>query len=115
MMNNRSRGLPGGDLVAAGMDALHRGEETVEGLLVAIGAPRLRRLGLALPPKEALPGEPELRLYRRLVALRCGAAHSRYNALVRRLVSFERALERERRMRAVLLNPDDPHYRAPRV
>jgi hypothetical protein len=60
----------------------------VESLLVSIGAPRLRRLGLAIPDTLA---EPELRLYRLLSEKHGDAAHSRYNALVRRLVSFERA------------------------
>jgi hypothetical protein len=35
--------------------------------------------------------EPEHRLYAALAAENPGAAHSRYNALIRRLVSFERA------------------------
>jgi len=39
----------------------------------------------------ALP-DAEHRLYGRLASDGGGAAHGRYNALVRRLVSFERAL-----------------------
>jgi hypothetical protein len=35
---------------------------------------------------------PEHRLYLRLAADDSDSAHSRYNALIRRLVSFERAL-----------------------
>jgi hypothetical protein len=35
---------------------------------------------------------PEHRLYARLAQDNPDAAHSRYNALIRRLVSFERAL-----------------------
>ena len=65
------------------------GFETCEALLVSIGHPRLRRLGLDLPPPLV---EPEQRLYRLLAAQDPDRAHSRYNALVRRLVSFERAL-----------------------
>ncbi|MBA3895147.1 MAG: hypothetical protein H0X69_15930 [Gemmatimonadales bacterium] len=80
--------LPGGDLIATGLDELRRGLETVPSLLVSIGAPRLRRLGFAVPP--GLP-EPEQRLYARLAREHGAAAHSRYNALIRRLVSFERA------------------------
>jgi hypothetical protein len=34
--------LPGGDLIASGLDDLRRGLETVPSLLVSIGAPRRR-------------------------------------------------------------------------
>ncbi len=81
--------LPGSDLVEAGTADLARGRESVEALLVSIGAPRLRQLGIAVDSPLA---EPELRLYRRLAAEFGDAAHGKYNALVRRLVSFERAL-----------------------
>lgn len=80
--------LPGGELVRAGVDDLERGAESIEALLVSIGAPRLRLAGLEIP--SPLPS-PELRLYERLRQEDANAAHSRYNALVRRLVSFERA------------------------
>ena len=88
--------LPGADLVVAGMAALQRREFTIEALVVAVGAPRLRRAGLVLPEAADEPEAPELALY---AALRAegGNAHSRYNALIRRLVSFERALEAARR------------------
>ena len=82
--------LPGGTLVAAGMDDLSRGEASVEALLVSIGAPRLERLGLRVP--SPFPS-PEHRLYELLRESDPDGAHSRYNALVRRLVSFERAAE----------------------
>jgi len=36
--------LPGGDLVREGLEDLRNGRETAPALLVAIGAPRLRRL-----------------------------------------------------------------------
>jgi hypothetical protein len=49
--------LPGEDLIDAGLKDLHAGRETIPALLVAIGSPRLRRLGLALP--EQLPADPE--------------------------------------------------------
>ncbi len=86
-------GLPGSDLVDAGLRDLSAGIESSEALLVSIGAPRLRQLGLAVPRTIA---EPEHGLYRRLAAADSDSAHSRYNALVRRLVSFERALACER-------------------
>ncbi len=82
--------LPGGDLIAAGLDDLRRGQATIASLLVSIGAPRLRRLGHAVPT--VFP-DPEQRLYAALAREHPAAAHSRYNALIRRLVSFERAAE----------------------
>jgi hypothetical protein len=84
-------GLPGADLVSQGLDDLQEGRETDAAFLVSIGAPRLRRLGIDVP---ALPA-PEHRLYDRLARTEPDSAHSRYNALIRRLVSFERALECE--------------------
>lgn len=82
--------LPGHELVLKGIDDLALGLDSDEALLVSIGAPRLRRAGLELP--EPL-SNPEHRLYDRLAAEQGDAAHSRYNALVRRLVSFERAAD----------------------
>lgn len=83
--------LPGEDLIEAGVRDLHAGRETVEALLVAIGSPRLKRLGLELP--EQLPQNPEHRLYNLLSQDDQDSAHSRYNAYIRRLVSYERAAE----------------------
>lgn len=80
--------LPGADLVAQGIEDLRRGQETVEAALVSIGSVRLQRIGLDVP--QALD-EPEERLYRLLEEGGADTAHRRYNALVRRLVSFERA------------------------
>jgi hypothetical protein len=82
--------LPGGDLIAAGLVDLARGDHSVAALLVSIGASRLARAGIRVPPALA---DPEKRLYALLAREDEDAAHGRYNALVRRLVSFERALE----------------------
>ena len=81
--------LPGEELIEAGLLDLREGRETVEALLVAIGSPRLRRLGFALP--DHLPPNPEHRLYDLLAKTYDNSAHSYYNSLIRRLVSFERA------------------------
>jgi hypothetical protein len=81
--------LPGADLVAAGLEDLRQGRVSAEALLVSIGAPRLR--GLGIPLQEPLD-DPERRLWELLAAEDPDAAHARYNALVRRLVSFEQAL-----------------------
>lgn len=82
--------FPGEDLIRVGLNDLARGAETVPSLLVSIGAPRLARMGLAISaPRVA----PEQRLYRLLEQDDPATAHSRFNALIRRLVSFERAAE----------------------
>jgi hypothetical protein len=80
--------LPGADLVGRGAADLDAGRESPEALLVSIGAPRLRSLGIELSTPIA---SPEHRLYALLVSQKGDAAHSAYNALIRRLVSFERA------------------------
>lgn len=87
--------LPGADLIATGLEDLARGRWTNEALLVAIGAPRLRALGVPVPDDDALPDEPEHRLWQRLAAERTDF-HSAFNALRRRLVSYQRALDRRR-------------------
>lgn len=80
--------LPGADLIQRGVSDLRMGHESVEALLVSIGAPRLRSVGIDVGEEIA---EPEHRLYLLLARQRGNAAHSAYNALIRRLVSFERA------------------------
>lgn len=90
-------GLPGADLVAQGLRDLAAQFETDAAWLVLIGAPRLRWLGVEVPEAPASwfanapDRSPEHRLYLRLARTDGDSAHSRYNALVRRLVSFERA------------------------
>lgn len=83
--------LPGGDLIRQGLADLESGRITIDSLLVAIGAERMRRAGLDVPTIAV--DEPEMRLYAILASEDSDAAHSRYNALIRQLVSFERALE----------------------
>ena len=82
--------LPGADLIRDGLRDLETGVESVPALLVLVGAPRLRRLGFDVPDT---PYFPEDRLYERLAEQHGDGAHSQYNALIRRLVSFERAAE----------------------
>jgi hypothetical protein len=83
--------LPGAELIARGIEDLDSGCPSIEALLVSIGAPRLRRAGVAVPTTTSR--SPELRLYELLAQDDPDSAHSKYNALIRRLVSFERALE----------------------
>jgi hypothetical protein len=82
--------LPGNDLIVTGVEDLRHQRQTIPALLVAIGAPKLRSLGLEVP--ENLPSTPEHRLYDLLSNSDPDSAHSKYNALIRRLVSFERAM-----------------------
>ncbi|HMM35232.1 MAG TPA: hypothetical protein PKA62_10940 [Thermoanaerobaculia bacterium] len=87
-------GLPGAPLIEEGLADLSRGLETVPSLLASIGSPRLRLLGFEVPAP--LP-DAERRLYRLLERDGSDSAHGRYNALVRMLVSFERAAALRRR------------------
>ena len=82
--------IPANELIVAGIEDLRSRRETIAAFLVAIGAPKLRSLGLDIP--EHLPPNPEHRLYDLLASTGSDSAHSRYNALIKRLVSFERAL-----------------------
>jgi hypothetical protein len=85
--------LPGADLIREGLRDLKHGVASVPAMLVLVGASRLRSLGLDVTDPSPRDGFPEHRLYDLLVASDGDEAHSRYNALIRRLVSFERAAE----------------------
>jgi hypothetical protein len=82
--------LPGHELVSAGLDDLAAGRETEASLLVTMAAPRLRAVGIDVP--QTVSDSPSHRLYEMLAA-GSGSPHSRYNALVGRIVSFARAAE----------------------
>ncbi len=89
-MVNRQADLPGHELVSQGLDDLAAGRESESALVVAMAAPRLRALGIDVPRGG---GEQRShRLYELLTETDEGA-HSRYNALVARIVSFARAAE----------------------
>ncbi len=83
-----SSGLPGAELIEQGLRDLAEGSETIESLLVSLAAPALTSLGLVVRTPLV---EPELRLYTLLAQQHGDGAHSRYNALVRQVVSFRRA------------------------
>jgi hypothetical protein len=94
--NDLMSGLPGEKLVRQGLADFQSGLRTIPACLVRIARPRLSRAGL-MP--QSVPGEfsePELQLYE-LLKLEGGDAYSRYNALLRELVSFENALDRRNR------------------
>lgn len=89
-MLNVQEDLPGYELVSVGLNDLAAGRETESALLVAMAAPRLRAIGIDVP--EGGGEQPSHRLYELLTESDEGA-HSRYNALVARVVSFARAAE----------------------
>jgi hypothetical protein len=82
--------LPGANLIRKGLADLDRGEVSEESLLVEISASKLRRLGFEV--QHLRRRLPEHQLFERLVAADPARAHSRYNALLRRLTSFHRAV-----------------------
>jgi hypothetical protein len=85
-------GLPGEKLVRQGLIDFKAGLHTIPACLVRIARPRLGRARL-MPAY--LPGqdvEPELELYE-LLLREGGDAYSRYNALLREVISFENALD----------------------
>ncbi len=85
--------LPAQDLIAAGIRDMQDRRETIASLLVLIGAPKLRSLGLDIPvSSDCFDPSPEHRLYDLLALDNPDSGHSRYNALIRKLVSFERAI-----------------------
>lgn len=88
--------LPGGDIVRQGLIDLADGRETVEAAAVAMASRRLSGLGFSVPTLATDTGQPAAhRLYGMLAHELGNGAHSRYNAIVRRLVSFVRIAERE--------------------
>jgi hypothetical protein len=89
-------GLPGEKLVRQGLADFQSGLCTIPACLVRIARPRLSRAGLMPPSVPGASFEPELELYD-LLKLERGDAYSRYNALLRELISFENALDRRNR------------------
>ncbi len=77
--------LPGEDLVQEGVRALGNGETTVESLLVSSYSQRLKKLGHSITAPIANPRE---RLYALLAEKYGDGAHSRFNALQKRIDSY---------------------------
>jgi hypothetical protein len=86
--------FPGAELVLPGLRDAAAGRVTIGACLISIAQPALEAGGLThqFPSIHYIP-EPERTLYR-LLRQEGGNAYGRYNSLVRRLVSFERALRR---------------------
>ncbi len=85
--------LPGAELIAEGLRDVAEGRETVASELVKIGSPRLRGCGIVVDVTHEQALNADRQLYRILSATHGNAAHSQFNAWIRQLVSFERALE----------------------
>ncbi len=84
--------LPGWEIVSNGLADLRAGRATASAMLVASASVRLGRLGLHVPLTPVV--DPQARLYELLAdEVGEGQAHSRYNALRRRLLSFMRSAE----------------------
>lgn len=80
--------------MAAGLRDLDAGVESPAAMVVAMAAARLRQVGVDVPATSV--ERPSHRLYGLLAREDRGDAHSRYNALVRRIVSYARAAEHAR-------------------
>jgi hypothetical protein len=87
--------LPGAELVSKGLYDLEAGIVSEESLLVMVASPRLKSLGIDVPVLSEISLPYEHALYSLLEDTHGADAYSRYNSLVRRIVSFSRALERE--------------------
>jgi len=87
------KGLPGEALVREGLADFQSGRCTIPACLVGMAQSRMRRAGLITGVVAGSFPEPERQLYR-LLGQQGGDTYSRYNALVRELVSFEQALDR---------------------
>ena len=86
--------LPGADLVTQGLADLAKGILSESALLVLVAGPRLRALEIDVP-QWSLDKPFEHALYS-LIEERLGtAAHSYYNSLIGRIVSYAHGLERE--------------------
>jgi hypothetical protein len=101
--------LPGQELVEQGLADLSQDRSTEAALLVLIAAPRLKRLGIEVPERPLTQSSTGLavggvrrpapsfehQLYEMIEDRLGSAAHSYYNSLLRRIVSYARARERE--------------------
>jgi hypothetical protein len=91
-----SLGLPGGELIDAGLADLAGGVTSRASLLVSVAAPRLRREGV---PVTTVEPDADERLYHLLAESEGDLAHARYNALRAEIVSFANACRNARLLR----------------
>ncbi len=105
-LDDQFAGLPGADIVQSGLRDLDDSRVTESSLLVLIASPNLKRLGIAVPELTGIELPYEHRLYELIAAEHKQSPYSRYNSLIRRLVSFERAFVI--RQRVAKADPDHP-------
>lgn len=94
-------GLPGAKSIVKGLHDIEVGKLSVDSLLIAIAASRLRELGVSIHGEGDLPASPELLLYEELLRANVSDAYYEYNARLRRLDSFISALESRKRRHRV--------------
>lgn len=95
MSDEAFQNLPGAEIVLPGLADLKAGRESVNASAVQAAAPRLRRAGIDAPNTPGNTPAAHL-LYQQLSAELGNAAHSRYKAILSRVVSFAGAAERAR-------------------
>jgi hypothetical protein len=96
MSDESLKSLPGAEIVLPGIADLEAGRQTINASAVQSAAPRLRRVGFEVPGTGgAVPAAHTL--YEQLSEELGDGAHSRYNAILSRVVSFAGAAERARR------------------
>lgn len=84
--------LPAEKHIRNGLTDLKNGTTSIASCLVRIASPRLVKAGLLSSAPAPEEQDPELTLYH-LLQEHGNRAYSRYNSLLRELVSFERALD----------------------
>lgn len=84
---------PCGERIEHGLADHAAGRKSIDACLVRIASPRLVKAGW-MPAKEGFDLTAEHDLYE-LLGQEQGDPYSRYNALLRELVSFERALDHD--------------------
>ncbi len=90
----KALGLPGAEIIDAGLDDLCAGRKSIESLLVSLAASRLEREGVPLP--RPLFRDADIGLYRMLETTSKDLAHARYLAYLRQAASFADACARAR-------------------
>lgn len=94
--NPRDR-FPGEELVEPGLTDLAAERRSVEALLIAAAGPRLERAGVSIPAHDMDTSGREL--YALLEGELGNGAHSRYNALQRRVLAYCAARTQDARRR----------------
>lgn len=94
-LTDRIKRFPGWEIVGQGLADVAAGRVSAMACTVWIALPRLQSAGLIdLTHLDRRIPEPESELYR-LLCREPGDAYGRYQSILRRLVRFEHALDRE--------------------